>query len=376
MIHFPFDFPMEEPSIWTALYCLVLYLVLLFSNYRTGLSKLYYSYPTEKKEKLSVVFIGFFCITACLNGDFFHFMEFVHNYVYVGGFHNYGEPVYQAIGYFVSNNYLLFRTIVWGGSFIAFCLTAERMGVSKYAAVILLFSSYLITFCYGRVTASMAVYFLGLSYLCSPARHKWMGYILGCVIIMNANVFHRSALIMMLMTVMLILPVRKWSVLLVIVAVPLIANILKGYFVDFAFAEETDEFLADKLQRYSEKERGGGAARLLINTLTYASFYVPLALSSITMFIKHKAEEIDPAIYKMFKVTFGLAYIATSFLLFGEIFITFFYRILNMTMIPLVIIVSKLYKDNMMSKRWFFYCYIPGVLCQIVRMLYMLYLND
>ena len=113
MIHFPFDFPMEEPSIWTALYCLVLYLVLLFSNYRTGLSKLYYSYPTEKKEKLSVVFIGFFCITACLNGDFFHFMEFVHNYVYVGGFHNYGEPVYQAIGYFVSNNYLLFRTIVY-----------------------------------------------------------------------------------------------------------------------------------------------------------------------------------------------------------------------------------------------------------------------
>ena len=186
MIHFPFDFPMTQPSVGTSLYCILMYAICcIISYHKTKRYNLAAVSKLSTKHIISyILLVGFLFITNCLNGDFFHLMEHVHNYVYISGYYNYGEPIYQTIAQFVSSNYLLFRTIVWGGAFLAFVLTAKRMNVSVYLAIAILCLCYNVTFSYGRVTAAIAIYFLGLSFLCRPIRIKILSYAIGVIIIL------------------------------------------------------------------------------------------------------------------------------------------------------------------------------------------------
>lgn len=377
MIHFPFDFPMTHPSVGTSLYCIIMYAVCCIISYNKSKA-----YNLDAINRLSkkyirgyILLVGFLFITYCLNGDFFHLMENVHNYVYVDGFHNYGEPIYQTIGQFVSSNYLLFRTIVWGGAFFAFVMTAKRMKIPVYLAVSILCLCYSVTFSYGRVTAAIAIYFLGLSFFCCPIRFEILSYAIGGIIMLFSWQFHTSGLIMLIMTAILFLPVKRWSIWCVIVLIPVAAAIGKDLFFIFALDDETDEFIANKMLSYSDREVRAGIAKYLLNLFNYSAFLIPLYISYKTIFVKNKLKNIDAGIIRMFKVTFGLTYTAVSFLLFGETFFTFFYRILNMTMIPIVIIVVGLYYYHNMSRRDFIHAIIPGFLYSTYHLAYMFYLN-
>ena len=368
MIHFPFDFPMTQPSVGTSLYCILMYAICcIISYHKTKRYKLAAVSKLSTKHIISyILLVGFLFITNCLNGDFFHLMEHVHNYVYISGYYNYGEPIYQTIAQFVSSNYLLFRTIVWGGAFLAFVLTAKRMNVSVYLAIAILCLCYNVTFSYGRVTAAIAIYFLGLSFLCRP---------ISGIIILFSWQFHTSGLIMLLMTAMLFLPVKRWSIWVVIVLIPVAAALGKDLFFMFAFDDATDDFMANKMLSYSDREVRAGIAKYMLNLINYSAFLIPMYISYKTIFVKNKLKNIDVGIIRMFKVTFGLTYTAVSFLLFGETFFTFFYRILNMTMIPIVIIVVGLYYYHNMTRRDFIHAIIPGFLYSTYHLAYMLYLN-
>lgn len=377
MIHFPFDFPMTQPSVGTSLYCILMYAICcIISYHKTKRYNLAAVSKLSTKHIISyILLVGFLFITNCLNGDFFHLMEHVHNYVYISGYYNYGEPIYQTIAQFVSSNYLLFRTIVWGGAFLAFVLTAKRMNVSVYLAIAILCLCYNVTFSYGRVTAAIAIYFLGLSFLCRPIRIKILSYAIGGIIILFSWQFHTSGLIMLLMTAMLFLPVKRWSIWVVIVLIPVAAALGKDLFFMFAFDDATDDFMANKMLSYSDREVRAGIAKYMLNLINYSAFLIPMYISYKTIFVKNKLKNIDVGIIRMFKVTFGLTYTAVSFLLFGETFFTFFYRILNMTMIPIVIIVVGLYYYHNMTRRDFIHAIIPGFLYSTYHLAYMLYLN-
>ena len=377
MIDFPFDFPMSQPSVNTAVYCIIMYSICFLYSYNlsnswdvTRIQKV-----SSKSANLFAFFIGLFFITNCMNGDFFHALEKVHEFKESDFYYYNGEPIYRALTIFVNNNYLLFRTIVWGGAFAIFCMTAKRMEIPLVLAVSIICVSYSITFCYGRVTAAMAMYFLGLSFFCNPYKHKWFGFVLGLLLVYSSWSFHSSALIMIVMTVMLFMPVKKWTVVSVLMAIPLLAIYMKDYFFLFAFDEDTDEFMANKLLSYSEREVISGIARQIINSLTYTAIYLPLFFCSKLIMNKKSETKTDSSELRLFKVTFGLAYVATAFLFFGDTFYTFFYRILNMTMIPIILLVSKLYVERKMSHKMFLCCILPGIICQIVRYSYMIYLN-
>lgn len=189
-----FDFPIKEPTVGTSIYCLFFYLAILLANYKYGLKSPFTRSVSSSRIKWTLFFIGLFFITHCLKGDFFHMMEHVYDYSAISGAYNFGEEIYPQIGLFVGKNYLLFRTIVWGGAFALFCLTAKRMNVPVYYAAVLLLATHSVIFCYARATAAMAVYFFGLSFLCSPLKGKtWLSYIIGVFIIILSTEFHRSS---------------------------------------------------------------------------------------------------------------------------------------------------------------------------------------
>lgn len=371
-----FDFPMEEASVWTSLYCLFVFLVILWINYYDAIKYPFVKRVSLKKKKWVYIFIAFFFITHCMHGDFFHFMESIRNYTYISGYHHYGEEIYQIIAKFVDKNYFLFRTIVWGGSFVLFCWTSRRFNVPVYYVAVFLFATQSITFAYARATAAMAVYFFGFSFLCKPLKKsKWLGYIVSILIIYLSWSFHNSALIMLIMTAIIMLPLRKWNIIAIVCVMPVFCFLLKDYL--FIFAEETsNEILSKKINTYTERELKNGIAAQIMNLFEYLSFYVPFIISSLQIFKKQIYPKVPLDIKNIYKVFFGLILVSSTFYLLGDTYVTFFYRILYMTMIPLSIIVVKLYQCGFMSRKQFYYCVIPGIINLILRYLYGIYLNS
>lgn len=311
-----------------------------------------------------------------MKGDFFHFMTYVHEYDFSPNAYNYGEPIYVEIGKIVNRNYFLFRCIVWGTAYIAFCWSAKRLKVPIYYAVIYLFCAYCITFSYARVTAAMALYILGFSYICEPPKRKaTLGTLWGIALILSSTVFHNSAIIMVLMTFTILVPLNKWIVIISIIFIPFLAALFKDYFLLFMFAENTDETLSNKMIKYSIVETEQGISGLIINTSQYISFYIPFILSGYWIVIKNKIDQTPTSIIWLFKLSFGLVFAAIIFLSWGETFKTFYYRILFMTMLPLVLIITKLYKEGIISYKHFLLCAWSGIIYQVLQYAYSLYVT-
>ena len=367
-----FDFPFQEPNLFTSFYCLLFYSILFSNNYRKGLLYQNQSTVNKSNQNWTIFFIGFFIVTHCLKGDFFHMMERVHGYSSYSAY--VGEEIYYKIGLFVGNNYLLFRTIVWGGAFYLFCQTAKRMQVPVYYAALLLIATHSIIFSYARVSLSMAVYFYGLSFLCRPNKVKLFSYIIGISLILLSREFHSSAVIMIAMTFMLFITIKKWTLIVILVAIPLLVGVLKDYFYLIAFSDSTDEVVAKKMQGYSDREVEKGIAGRIISILQYASFYIPFILSSISLFFNEEYKKCSIEILRFYKVALGFVLASIAFTFMGSTFVTFVYRVLFMSMIPSTIIVVYLYRNEMMQKKHMALCVISGFLFLLIKYMYDIYI--
>lgn len=368
-----FDFPIKESSVGTSLYCLFFYLAIIFTNYKYGLKFPFTRSVSSRKIKWTLFFIGFFFITHCLKGDFFHMMEHVYDYSSIPGAYNFGEEIYPKIGLFVGKNYFLFRTVVWGGAFVLFCLTARKMDIPVYYAAVLLLATHSIIFCYARATAAMAVYFFGLSFLCKPLNNKWWSYVIGLFVIILSCAFHRSAIIMVIMTIMILIPIQKRSILLLFIALPILSVVFKNILMAVALSESTDEILSNKIQSYSEREINHGVSGLIIMFLEYGSFYIPAILTAMSIFINGNMKKIPTEVFLMFKVALGLVMVSILFLFMGSSYVTFVYRMLFMSMIPLTLVIVKLYKCNIMNHKYLLVCIYSGIAYCLVRYVYTIY---
>lgn len=369
-----FDFPIKEANIWTSIYCLFFYLCILIKNYNTGILHPYTRPLSKHKKNISLFFICLFIITHCMKGDFFHFMTYVHEYDFSPNAYNYGEPIYVEIGKLVNRNYFLFRCIVWGSAYIAFCWASRRLKIPVYYSAIYLFTAYCITFSYARVTAAMAIYILGFSFICEPPKKKrFIGILWGIILILCSTVFHNSTIIMVLMTFIILIPLKKWIIIISIILIPYLAALFKDYFYLIIMAENTDETLSNKIITYSVKDTEQGISGLIINASQYISFYIPFVLSAYWIIVKNKINKIPISIKLLFKLSFGFVFVAIIFLLWGETFKTFYYRILFMTMLPLVLIITKSYKEGIISYKHYLLCVWSGIIYQILQYTYSIY---
>ena len=370
------DFPMKESSIWTSLYCLVFYLIILKANFKIGLKYPMFRKVSNKRKRKALILIGLFFITHCLRGDFFHFMEVIHEYSFTAGSYNYGEEIYQVIAKVIDKNYFIFRTIIWGGSLFLFCLSAKRIGVPIYFAVVFLFACYSITFAYARVTVSMAIYFYALSLLCYPLRNfPWGGYVIGILLIYCSLKFHNSAILMALMTIMIFIPINKWSIIIIVSMIPFLGIVLQEYLFAFVF-ETSNATVANKIVKYTTDEtEEEGLVSSIISCIQLVSFYIPFVINTICFFFKNKLNIISKETFRYYRVTFGLTIISFIFFFLGESFWVFSYRILFMTMIPLTLITIKLYSQGLLKMKYFCLCYLPGICFNLLRYFYDVYVS-
>ena len=369
------DFPFTESNEWTSFYLLSVYSVFYFAFNKYLVICKYSNVKQNVPVKKIIFLIGFFLVTHCMHGDFFFMMERVQrDFCFIKDAYNVGEPIYVDIAKFVNRNYFLFRVIVWGGAFYLFLQTAKRLKIQLTIAVLVLFIIYSVTFAYARATLAMAIYFYGLSYLCISYKNIIVSYILGVFIILLATPFHSSAFVMIAMTLVVFIPLKKWIYILSIFSIPVLALLLRTVFASLLLIDSVDEVVLGKMSRYAEGEEARGIAAFTINALNYAIIYIPYLLILSKIVKKNQLPNLSKDIVFYFKVDTGLILLATIFFFAGDNFYTFFYRILFMAMIPTALLIAKLYQFSIITNRELRLFLLIGIGYHLAQYAYSLYL--
>ena len=91
-----FDFPFQEPSVITVLYCLLSYIFVVRYGFVIFVSN-HHLIETKSFPKVAVIIICLLVSTHAINGDFFHLMKTVQNYDFTVGAYVSQEKLYPFI---------------------------------------------------------------------------------------------------------------------------------------------------------------------------------------------------------------------------------------------------------------------------------------
>lgn len=366
-----FDFTWSNHTIGNVLYCTITYLLFVLLFYKKYVK--YALCQEHKSNQWLMVTALILIITACIDGDWFHYREIVKNYDYTIGAHNHGEPVYAYIISFVKKNYLLFRIVVWGGAFGLTIFTFKRFEININTAIFFLVAVFLVKFNYSRTTLGMACYFLGLSFLLKPIKnHELLNCIFVGLFFWGGYEFHHSIFLLLLITVVAYLPMEKPLVVIVLlVLLPLFASIFNDSL--FLVDQLENEYISNKLNNYIERDTGpSNIYGKIAGIISYGAFVLPIIMDMIVISKNNKT--IALSIKRLYRITIFTSMLALMFAFMGLESTVFIYRILFMTMIPLTILTVYLYENKLMSLKQFSIIVSWGIFAISYKLLHQIYL--
>ncbi|MBP3228654.1 MAG: EpsG family protein [Bacteroidaceae bacterium] len=372
------DFFWTEPSIPIVLVCLLAYVLFAVGFYRP-----YAMTPGNIKAKRGVsvpmwLFALFLVIFVCIDSDWFHYQNTVWDYDFTPNARNYGEPIYGFIIYLVSKNYLGFRLAVWGGALVVATATFKRLGLNPNYCLYLLICAFLLKFNYARASLAMALYFFGFSFLAKPwKRHPERSFLLFAFFLYLSYVFHTSCLILVALTIVILLPINKYTVTLLLLVLP-----FAGYYInnniDMFFGQDflvSDEYMQSKMQGYYAKQaEGANLYGQIANVIQYGAFYVA-AFICIKKYFKH-SKQMPVWVKRLVKLTISILLVSAIFIFVDMSSNVLFYRILFMTFIPLVILSVYLMERGLLTARAYKFILFWGIASNLYRLLYVLYIVD
>ena len=379
-----FDFPFTEPNTVSSLLLLIMYFTIIVMN-KTSL--IYYDEDNDddtylsSKEKINIAIIGLFLCCFCIDGDFFRFMEVIHDYDFTLNAYNYGEAIYGYIAQITERNYFLFRIIVWGSAFVLFCISSKRFGINIYLSTLYLFATYPVIFSYARVTLCMSICFLAFSYICCPIRNKIISFFIALLLFFISTFFHTSSYIMLAMSLMAIIPLNKKSFIILLLCLPILIVLFQDIFLYIAQQDMffSDEQLNERLIRNADsynviKGFDINTPGVFLQTiLQYISFYIPIFYIIKVSLFSTSQELIDNGIFKLIKIMTGFLLLSTIFFFFKSGSFVMFYRVLFMTMIPIVFVVCYMRQQNIMSESEYRKCLFSGIIYYYIRIFYCFY---
>ena len=356
------DLNWTELSFGLALFFTIAYFLYVVSFYRKCVL-----HPDwqQTKGNWGLFLFSLFLIIVASNGntsDWFSYQQIVWNYDFGPQGVNHGEPVYAYIVKFVNKNYLLFRIIVWGGAFLLACITFKRFEVNVNVAAFVLVAAFLLKFNYARASLAMASYFLGLSFLLKPIKNlKVLSIALTALFFWGAYEFHHSLLPVLYITIMAYVPLNRFSLLVIIVLLPFVVSYLSNS-IDVASILE-DESIASKFESYTERADGfTNFLGYISKIIGYGSFVIPITI--ITLSINKQQKKIELPMLRFYRVTIAVFLFAVSFLFMGLQSEFFIYRYLFVTFIPISVLSTYLYENEILSRSKFTIMVLSGICAQ------------
>lgn len=365
-----FDFTWSDHTIGNVLYCAIIYLLFVLLFYKKYVKfALYQGHTTNRWLILAALIL---IITACIDGDWFHYREMVDNYDFTVGARNHGEPLYAYIISLVNKNYLLFRIIVWGGAFGFTCFAFKRFEININTAVFFLIAIFLVKFNYSRATLGMSSYFLGLSFLLKPIkRRKMLSFIVAAFLMLLAYEFHHSMIALVVLTIVAYFPLdRPFVVIIVLLLLPIVASVLHNNL--FLIDQWENEYLSDKFSHYIERETSrSNMLGIIGDIIGYGVFVIPLFLNTIVVFKNSRL--IEMPMKRLFRIVLSTSVLAFAFALMRLDSTVFIYRILFMTFIPLTILTVFFYEKGFMKFKQYSLIVLWGIFAISYKLLHLIY---
>lgn len=303
------------------------------------------------------VFIAF-CVFAFWNSDTaaYKWAFYQHKIWY------YKEAFYYYLSFICFDSYYLWRTFVWGCATILFYYSVKNFKLNRAITFYVLSLFFLMTFSYARASLAMAVYLYGLSSILNHNYSKTT-FAKGVFFIILSPFFHRSYYVIVAMTPFLFIKFNKKIIYYLIILSPLFFRIIQFVLSAFVTSQieltENMDNLSDAVQSYGNREgtRTKNWKFMLISMMHRSSYYISYAYILYFYLKKTTNALFDKRMRKIIILTTYIIIIATSFLLSG--LRNYFheivgYRFLYMTSLPIVVLLSYMYQQRIISKRIFF----------------------
>lgn len=373
-----FDFTVNSITRVGIIYCSVFYFFMVLKYWNSFFTLKNHEFITKRNGNVFILLFFAFVLTSWTNGDWHHYMYFVRSYTGAGstGFESFYEWVIQI----THKNYLLFRVVVWGLATIFLCKTTKNFGVNLYMALLFLFIIYIDYFDYSRAALGISCYMCGFSLLVLDKKLN-LRKILALTLIVGSFFFHRSMLVLIVLTVFIVVPINKRTIILFFVTLFFAFAAFKGLFVDVLNDVMTfeDEGMASRAILYGTVEREslvGNASFLgtITSTWKWIIILVNFIIVSLAYF-KNKSICSRP-VTMLYRLSFFILTLAGMiyFTNFGHL--ALFYRVYGMSYIALTILSCYFYQNQIMTRRtfynllyfgggymaftWLYRCYIGG----------------
>lgn len=312
------------------------------------------------------------------------------------------EDVYTWIaGKLAPDNYYLFRVIIWGSAQLLLWDTFKRLSIPSHLILALFVSIWMIWFSFGRFSLALALVFWGLTIYHNSNRLSYMSKILGICAIAVSFYFHKSAIFLIVVSLLTILTskINKMTFVSSIIVFPILTYFLNAGFIDtFLFmmtdrSEDLDNYIV-KAQQYMEADKSStGIGPLIGLLLEKIPYYLILVQGIIAVFKADDTisntdyEEYDtnetyddnqyppvPDDIKMFvRVLFFILLLSSCFLFSNSVNTQVIYdRFIKFSIVPAAIVLAYLFDTNKYFRHaWWTYCIaLSGTFYQMIYMLY------
>lgn len=332
----------------------IILLIILFFRSRRVIK--YHNGKTKYNRAVYIALIFIFCLFSFWGGDWFHYQY---------GFKNVYEITHMESVYIWllkhSTTYLLFRTIVWGGSLLLLLCTFKRVKIDFDVALALFSMVSLLWFSYARVTLSFALMFFGLA-LISDRRSSILVKLLGVVFLWVSVYFHKSAPfgIAMILFSLIVSVVRTKAMPFLMILFVVIASL--SYSFNFGgFLESLTYVDNETLSGYASAggyyvDNGEGRSFSLNNAANLLKLiemlvYVLEAVLSLMLVVRLKTSEI-PFNIRCFAMVVLLIFMTSTFIgvISNEFMGVVHTRLLRFCIIPSVIVYTYTYQNGYFRK--------------------------
>lgn len=373
------NYNLIEPSVGMCLWCIFLYLFIIMVSWRKAMTS-ESTLIIKKRRHSNTSFLAFFCglvivyfLTDFINTDYFHYYETINKLDYYHLERVSLEKYYTWILPYINFNYIIFRLFVWGPAFLLFIITIKRFNLPILTCLFFFSVCYLDYFAYSRASLAMTIYFFAISFICRPFFNKWLSLLISVAIISQIMLFHKSAILMVIASSFLLIPINKKTIIASVFVFPIIVMIASSFFNDIVGTTFFDEdIINSKLESYANTVDVRGLAKNILQPVKFSSFYITFAVVTKAFFF-NKNIVVKKEWELLYKVTYGLMIIATSFLFLDLKTLVFFYRALFMVYIPLSILITIAVTERIIARKTFLIVLTFGFISHFVPMLYALY---
>lgn len=332
------------------------------------------------RRTMAIIICFLFCLFSFWGADWYGYIAEIEVVKRFGASNSNMERFYIWLIENVSDNYLVFRTIIWGSALLLFLLTLRRLQIRFDLALLLFSTVWIIWFSYARASLSMSILFYGSALLYRPScRHKLFSYAIGCAAIVCAFFLHKSSLFGIAVVVIAILSQNKpknTSIAFLIVFPALV--LLASYFINnistFDLGDESDlSSYVEAGAKHLRKRGGGGGIGPFIQKLLERIPYYILAFFSLKSMRSSSYYEMPKEIQLFTRILFYVVLFASVFAFdLGPNTRVLYTRFLRFSAIPAVIVLSYMLEHGLFNgwPRRIYYVAIAGSLYSVIYMMY------